>query len=211
MESRISWLHRLNHLPWLLGALVAYYLPWVSHRAAAFTLNAIDLAEWISLHPTVRGANIPLVAPFLLRATFGGLALLFGLRALRSPISWIRWGYAILALLLTATLLPPPDFFRGALDDPNYRQQAYIAAGTFVLLALLAVAWNRPLWQPLQKRLELIIALLMLVFAIVGEILARNVMLSRRINVPLGIGIVAFVACLGIWIVLKGRGEARPA
>src|SRR5512143_758636 len=82
---------------WLFAALIAYYLPWIANRAAALSANAYDLAEWTSLHPAVRGASVPLVAPFLLRAVLGGLALLFGFRALRALTVWLRLAYAALA------------------------------------------------------------------------------------------------------------------
>src|SRR5438552_17266089 len=97
---RTNWLLRF---PWLLAALVAYYLSWINNQAAALSANAYDLAEWTSLHPAVRGAIIPLLAPFLLRAVLGGLALLFGLRALKAVSSRARWTYSALALCLAIT------------------------------------------------------------------------------------------------------------
>src|SRR5438477_2332337 len=112
---RTNWLLRF---PWLLAALAAYYLPWINNRAAALSANAYDLAEWVSLHQAVRDASIPNLAPFLLRAVLGGLALLFAVRALKALSGRARWAYSFLALLLAVTLLPPLDFFRGAWNDP---------------------------------------------------------------------------------------------
>src|SRR5690348_12553890 len=105
---------RINRGLWLILALIAYYLPWVYHRAAALTFNANDLAEWVSLDPNVRGAAVPLVIPLLLRIMLAFLALLFGLAAACADRDFGRWGFSTLAVILAITLLPPADFFKGA-------------------------------------------------------------------------------------------------
>ncbi len=183
--------------PWLFAALVAYYLPWIANRAAALSANGYDLAEWVSLHPAVRGASIPLVAPFLLRAVPGGLALLFGFRALRASTTWTRLGYAVVAVWLALTLLPPPDFFRGGWDDVNYRQQFLLSLGTLIALGALIVARRRAA-PHLLRRIEVAVGVLALLFGLVGEIMAISVIRSLRIDAPLGIGPVILVICLGM-------------
>lgn len=187
----------LSRIPWYIAALVAYYLPWVVHPVAALTFNAYDLAEWVSLHPEVRGASVPLIAPFLLRAVLGGLALLFCLRALRSATRWVRLAYAGAALWLAITLLPPFDFFRGAWDDPNYRQQFALAIGTLIGLVALAAANQRGMSERLQRRIEIVISLLVVISAIIGEALALTIIRSLRIDGSVGVGIVGLVICLG--------------
>jgi purine-cytosine permease-like protein len=192
-------LRRLDRWPWQLGALVACYLPWIANRAAALTANAYDLAEWTSLHPAVRGASIPLVAPFLLRAVLGGLALLFGFRALRALSGWLRLVYAALALILALTLLPPLEFFRGAWDDSNYRQQFFLSVGTLIGLGALAAAGQRFRTAPhLLRRTEAIVSALALLSGLIGEFLAQNVIRSLKIDAPLGMGVVLLVICLGV-------------
>ncbi|MCC7448347.1 MAG: hypothetical protein IT324_13080 [Anaerolineae bacterium] len=197
----------LSRIPWYVVALVAYYLPWVYHPAAGLTFNAYDLAEWVSLHPAVRGASVPLVAPFLLRVVLGGLALLFCLRALRSARTWVRLAYAGLAVLLAITLLPPFDFFRGAWDDPNYRQQFTLSIGTLVgLVALTAInrrgkiAANGTTSDKYPYRevrpLEIVVSLLTAIGAVGGEILALNVIRSLQIDVSVGGGIIVLLSCL---------------
>ncbi len=192
----------------MFGALIACYLPWINHPAAALSFNAYDLAEWTSLSPAVRSGSLPLLAPFLLRAVFGGLALLFGLRALRSDGIWARLGYALLALILALTLLPPFEFFRGAGDDPNYRQQALITLGTFFLLGLFVFLWTRPRFQPFTRWLDPLVAIVTILAGLVGEVLARNVLLSLHLEAPLGPGIVALVACLGLWLIVDSPTSA---
>jgi uncharacterized membrane protein YsdA (DUF1294 family) len=203
-----SLLRRLDRWPWQLGALAAYYLPWIANRAAALSANAYDLAEWTSLHPAVRGVSVPLVAPFLLRAVLGGLALLFGFRALRALTVWLRLAYAALALWLALTLLPPLDFFRGAWDDPNYRQQFWLSIGTLIGLGVLAVAGRRASPR-LLRRAEAIIHALALLGGLVGELLAQNVIRSLQIEAPLGLGVVLLVACLGLASVAAWRAATR--
>jgi purine-cytosine permease-like protein len=201
-------LRRLDRWPWQLGALVAYYLPWIANRAAALSANAYDLAEWTSLHPTVRGASIPLVAPFLLRAVLGGLALLFGFRVLRALSGWLRLVYAALALWLALTLLPPLDFFRGVWGDSNYRQQFTLSVGTLIGLGVLAAAWRRASPR-LLRRAEASVGLLALLSGLIGEILAQNVIRSLQIDAPLGVGMVLLVACLGLASAAAWRAASR--
>src|SRR5258706_5695618 len=105
-------MNTIRRIPFLFIALLAYYLPWVYHKTAALTANGYDLAEWVSIHPAVRNGNPPLLAPFLLRVVLSGLALLFGLHAAKSQ-KLTHWLYAVFALILSITLLPPLDFFRG--------------------------------------------------------------------------------------------------
>jgi hypothetical protein len=190
---RPSWLR----WPWLLGAVLAYYLPWIVNPAAALTFNAYDLAEWVSLPPSVRGGSIPLLAPFLLRGVLGLLALLFGLRA-GQHTGWLRGLYAFLALGLALTLMPPLDFFRGTFDDANYRQQFALGLGTLIGLVILAGLSRRRLPTPLLRRVEAGIAGLAMVSALAGEILAQSVVRLFHISAPLGVGVVVFVACLGL-------------
>lgn len=183
--------------PWVLGAALAYYLPWIPNPAAALTLNAYDLAEWTSLPPSMRSGAIPLLAPFLLRAVLGLLALLFGLRALQH-VAWLRWLYAGLALWLAITLMPPLDFFRGTFDDVNYRQQFALGGGTLIALLILVALAGRGLSVLALCRIEAVVAVLAMVSALAGEILAQGIYRSFFIPAPLGMGVVVIVACLGM-------------
>lgn len=190
----------------LIGALVAYYLPWLSNRAAALSANAYDLAEWVSIYPPVRGGDgtlPPLFAPFLLRAVLGGLGLLFGWNALRSQAARpLRIFSGALGLCLAITLLPPPDFFRGGWDDSNYRQQFFLAIGTLILLGLGLFLRQRDSWLRLG---QLIIAVLCTLMAVVGEILALNVVRALGVSAPVGIGVILMVGCLVLTGVLVWR------
>jgi hypothetical protein len=199
---------RFQRWPWLLLALAAYYLPWVYHRAAALTFNANDLAEWTNLAPAVRSGPIPLLIPLLLRAVLALLALLFGLHATSAERAFSRWGYAFLAIILAITLLPPAEFFRGAWDDANYRQQFGIAMGTTVGLVAISVAQWRSRLEPYRRRLEIAIALLCIIFAIVGNVLALNVVRSYQIDATLGGGLIALIISL-ILNLLLSRGKPQ--
>src|SRR5439155_12012735 len=127
------------------------------------------------LHQAVRDASIPNLAPFLLRAVLGGLALLFAVRALKALSGRARWAYSFLALLLAVTLLPPLDFFRGAWNDPNYRQQFALSIATLVGLIALAGARSRGFPSKRLAMLEIAIGVLAAICALVGEIMALGV------------------------------------
>src|SRR5260221_525669 len=185
---------RVNRWPWLVLALAAYYLPWVYHRAAALTFDANDLAEWTSLAPVVRDAAIPFLVPFLLRMVLAFLALLFALSATcaHKPIG--RWGFAPLAI----PLLPPPEFFRGAWNDANYRQQFGIALATTLGLIAIAVLQRRSHLQRYHRRLEIVLLLLTGICAIVGDLMALNVVRSYQIDATVGGGMIVLVICLSL-------------
>ncbi len=183
----------------LLVALVACYLPWTSHAAAAFNLNAYDLAEWVSLPPAARQGNPPLAESFMLRAVLAGMALLWGLQARRAGAPLLRPAFGALALILALTLLPPLDFFRGAWDDPNYRQQAGLAVSALLLVA--GVFALRCLSLP-WRRAEVTAGLLTGLAAIAGQFAALNALRPYRVEVSLGVGFVLLVASLGLYSLL---------
>jgi hypothetical protein len=185
--------YALKSWPWLLGALIGYFLPWVWHSAAALTANAYDLAEWANLHPAVRNGSTPMLAPFLLRFDLAGIALLCALRSARATNRGVRWLYGGLSLILAITLLPPIDFFRSAGDDPNYRQQFYIAVATFIALAVIIFLWRKSILPRYQAILEALLALATLIAAIMGEGLAFGVVRSLQIDVTPGGGVIVFV------------------
>ncbi len=126
-------------------ALVGCYLPWVEHPAGALAPNALDLAEWASLHPAVRGGSPPLLLTFLLRLPLALVGVGIAYAA--------RWGW-LPGLVIALTLLPPLEFFRGASSDPNFRQGFALAAmaGALVLFSLPArrlaerVRWALPVF-----------------------------------------------------------------
>ena len=192
----------LNRIPWLVIALIGYYLPWLYHNAAGLTFNAYDLAEWISIHPAVRDGNPPLLAPFLLRAVLGALALLAALRAARS-FGWERWLYTVFALALAITLMPPLEFFRDAADDPNYRQQFILAVVVLVLFLGIAAASYRP-WL---KWVEVTVPTLTAVATIWGVVLALNVAQSLHLEHTLGGGVIVLLVCLAMMVMSRLTGQ----
>lgn len=121
-------------------ALMAFYLPWVTHTTAGFTMNGFDLAEWTSLHPATRSGSPPMLTPFLLRAP--QVAIAIGLALAAGAVSDLRWctvGWAA-ALAIALRMIPPVEFWQGARGDPNYRQMALLTAigvGGVALVALV--------------------------------------------------------------------------
>ncbi|MGQ9887082.1 MAG: hypothetical protein ACUVSX_01205 [Aggregatilineales bacterium] len=112
-----------------------YYLPWLSGPGAGLSFNAIDLAEWVSLHPAARAETPALVTPLLLRIllVFIGAAAILCLP--RMFFQLVIIGLAMLALV------PPVEFSAITSADPNYRQQfvlALSAAGSLGGLAFFS-------------------------------------------------------------------------
>lgn len=118
-QSLLTWL--------ILGAglltFVAYHMPWHIHPLAAFSNNGFDLAEWMSLHPSVRTTQIeatPFLTVWLLRVVLLPLAMIITIHAARLQDERWRWIWRGVALLIILRLNPPIDFYRGvglALQD----------------------------------------------------------------------------------------------
>lgn len=163
-----------------------YLLPVVTHETAGFTMNAFDLAEWSSLHPSVRSSSPPMLTSFLLRLPLVclvvGLALAAnGIREARS-----RWLIRVLALALILRLIPPTDFFSGASADPNYRQMALLF-GLGIVLGGITLLLSPIRWQ------QWILAAVLTTGVIAGWVgLSRTLVLLRdfQINYQTGSGLI---------------------
>jgi len=188
--------------------VVCYYLPWVTHSTAVFTMNAFDLAEWTSLHPAVRSSSPPMLTSFLLRLPQVMLAAAFALSANLLVDLRARWIQRGLALLLALRLVPPTDFFTGASADPNYRQMALLT-GLGIALVVLA-AWAARL--PRQWQIGLLISVL--VIAVLGGwwgLSRAGVLLDNfEIDVQIGAGIICLTAITLVIVVLGLRRRAIP-
>jgi hypothetical protein len=181
-----------NFMGWVqsaltLIALAFYYLPWLTHKTAALSANALDLAEWVGLAPGQRQSQPAMPASLALRMVLLCLAILLALRG-RDLRSWLLWG---LAALLALTLLPPLEFFQaGGFSDLNYRQFAGLFAGAGLAIALIFLLRKRQ-WP--WRVAETAIAGLMLVSAVIGQVLALNVIASLGIPNLVGVGFFGFV------------------
>lgn len=189
----------------LLGALGGYYLPWITNRAAVLSANAFDLAEWVGLSPAQRYTEVPMLAPFFLRAVLVLLAWLFGLYAGVSR-GVLRYASALIALVLALTLFPPLDFFRTARADPNYRQLMALCLVALAGLGLMSLPWLLKRRLP-WRRVALLLAALAIFSAALGQVMAVQVILRLQIPAPTGIGFVVTCAALLIfWVALLRRG-----
>ena len=117
-------------------ALVGVWGSWVPHRAAALSLSAWDLAEFVRFVP---GALIPHEL-FYLPVWCAGVALV-NLRLGK----WAgRVGAALVALGLMAIILPPwPDLLNGYRAE--FRWRFILGAGG--MLAVLASMWLASRWR----------------------------------------------------------------
>lgn len=101
--------------------VVAYCLPWLSGLGAGLSFNALDLAEWISLHPAARAETPALVTPMLLRLVLVFIGAVAILSLHQGLMQLLITGLVVLALV------PPTGFSAIIGVDPNYRQQFVLA------------------------------------------------------------------------------------
>jgi len=121
----------------LLGC-AAYSLPWIINPGAGLSFGAYDLAEWASLHPAVRESNPMLLTSLFLRLPLACLGLLLTIGIFSEKI----WPRLMLLSLIAFALLPPLEFFTQYRDDPNYRQQFFLAGSTMII-GVLSIAVKR--------------------------------------------------------------------
>ncbi|MBI5927863.1 MAG: hypothetical protein HY862_01030 [Chloroflexi bacterium] len=167
---------------------------WQTHKVAAFSSNAFDLAEWVSLHPTVRAESPALFTPMLLRLP---LILLAGIMALGSSVlqtEKAKWIWRGVALLVVLRLNAPTDFYPWGGGSPNDQQlgrlTAFGLAAVFVII--LGGRWLRFFWKPAT----LILLLASLITALEGYHRAQKVLHSIQIETKLGGGLVLYVGFL---------------
>ena len=197
---------RLIQQSWPLAlGLLALFLPWLNDANAALVLNAWDLAEWSSLHPLSRNADLSLVVSFGLRALpLFLLALILWRAGLPNLLR------ATLSLLVAVALLPPPHFFLTNLSDPNYRQQLMMSATVLIIGLASGSGKTRLHW------LHFLLSLMAMLTAWVSLTAALDLHRSLKLEAGPGAGLPLFgVAMLShsttVVITRKGRSTRdRP-
>jgi hypothetical protein len=147
-------------------ALLGFWMPWLTHPAAALRMNAFELSEWVTFLPGVRTGEAGFGRLSFL-APSACLALLFAIasartRAMQSrrwreallPHSLIGWGWLALALLCVATVFPYYPYILSAYANPEFQTQFFVACA-----ALLGVVLVFLLPEDVNALLEIALAL----------------------------------------------------
>ncbi len=188
-----------NDLAWLvlwcaLLGVTAYHMVWQTHKVAAFNSNAFDLAEWVSLHPTVRAENPALFTPMLLRLP---LILLAGIMAVASSTlqaEKAKWVWHGVALLVVLRLNPPTDFYPWGGGSPNDQQlgRLTVLGLGVILMLIIGGRWLQYFWKPTT----LILLIAGLITALEGYNRAQKVLDSIQIETGIGGGLVLYIVFL---------------
>lgn len=185
----------------IIVAILTYLLPWSAASSASLTLNAYDLAEWVSLHPAQRLTSPPLLSPLLLRLQLTILTLLLAATNARTP--WRRLA-AVGIILLSIAQLPPPEYIRD-IGNLNYRQQFFLALTSLLVgLALLRIR--------LARVKTLVIAALPLagvVTTVAGVAAANDVIAELQPNAQIGLGPWLYAASMLAILLLAALNRLR--
>lgn len=177
----------LVNLNWLLatGTIIAYVLlPWILTKPVSLSFGAYDLAEWASLHPEVRAMSL-LFTSLSLRLLPALLIVFIALHIWPGK----RIALAIIILVGGLALLPPLEYFSFARGDGNYQQQFAIA---IITLLTGGICLSPLLTGKQRKRLQLICALLLLVFSIIGFVQGYNLLQAFGLEPQIGSGFILF-------------------
>ncbi len=143
-----------RYLWWLFIflALIAYSLVWADTPTQGMSLNAYDLAEWVSLHPSTHPVRLPSLF-VRLQLTIVCWMIAFAFQKQSTIHSWL----SVLAIIvLSIAQLPPFEFFLSARDDLNYTQQFILSS-----VSLLAIIFSR--WKRLLSYQTLLLSLLLII------------------------------------------------
>lgn len=186
----------------LLGA---YSIPWITSPSAGLTLNAYDLAEWTSLHPSARMVLPSLLPTLLLRWPLASIVLMV---AFSVPVP--RWLRLCIVLVGAAALLPPVSFFTGDWNDPNYRQMLFLS-----MLVLLGGLLGVSDWLRRQASAVMWgIGVSAFISSLWGGLAGYDLFQQYRLPVQLGIGgllFVLFLLVFALWgLMQKQGGSTNP-
>ena len=209
-EQSNEGLQALPHSVWqqiliLIGLLVAYSLAWsYVTTISGFTNNATDLAEWISIHPTVRGDSL-MLTPLLLRLPLVLVVWWFVLAQAGRGASLFT---LVVITLLAVALMPPFEFLTSARGDPNYQQQFGLAICAFVGgIAGLFGAARLP--KRVRTRLGGLVLLVAILSTVAGTARKLDVMTSMGIDANWGAGAILFTTIGIVGIVLTLRPQKQ--
>lgn len=178
-----------------LAALFAYHLAWTTHPAAAFTLNAFDLAEQIRYHPAILAQTPPLRTAMLLWAGIPLLAMGLASAARDCQNQWVRWGGYGIALVVALRVMPPQQALRSPTtllsDDYTFALTLLSGIGILGVVAMLFVGHN------LVVRGGLLLSALILPLLGFGG--AFNLLRDLQLEIQIGggLGIYSLVLLLG--------------
>lgn len=198
--------HTRLHVGGLILLWSGYFGPWVLGGSAALTMNAYDLAEWVTFLPGVRDGSL----------LFGRLHLLGPLALtllLTGRLAWTlaggrRWAGIAIALLGGLLLLPGYPFILYWRDDVEVQAQLALFAATW--FAIVAAGALSRLWQP-GLRFAAMVA------SVAGFAVAAWTLLMARPAVaalygappPIGWGWAAMLAGFGIVLAAEIVGYRR--
>lgn len=185
--------------PVLFALLIITYLqPWIINGSAALNLTAYDLAEWASLHPAAGAQSPPLLTSLLLRLPLACAGIWLAWYRPQSGIT--RIVIAIVVALIAIGLLPPPEYL-GQRDNPNYQQQAGLAALMLAasLTGLMAGGRIKPI---VRTGVSVIVLIGGMAAALGGLSLAGQWMGEFRLPAITGSGAILMGLCFAVTALL---------
>lgn len=122
LQTRLVWLV----LGAALLAVIAYHMAWQEHKVAAFSNNAFDLAEWMSLHPAVRAEDPPLQTSWFLRLPLILVGVIVALAASQLQNERGRWLWRLIAIGVVLRLNPPVEFYQSVSRNIAGRERTIV-------------------------------------------------------------------------------------
>ena len=178
-----------------LGLLwLGYFLPWVPHRAAALSMGAYDLAEWVTLLPQMQDGSRPVSGLHFLALLAVAVALTAGQASHKGVRRWLLLPAGLGALMLLPAY-PSIAWYR---TDVDVQAQLGLLAAT-LLAAVSFWFWHSWRWFGLVQG---VVAAVLGVRALRGFLLLRPVVGDLYGALPpIGPGwYVTLVACLLIFL-----------
>ncbi len=173
---------------------LGYFLPWIPHRAAALTMGAYDLAEWVMLLPQVQDGSIAISQLNFLALISLAVVLTFEV-SLQGGL-W-RWLLIVVGLAIMMIIPSYPDILYFRTDLIVQSQIALV--GVTLIITISVWCWRNWRWMKLLQGIAT---------ALVGYGALRALLLIRPAvgalygTIPeIGLGwYITFLGCLFVFV-----------
>ena len=186
-------------ISFIICLLAGYLLPWIIAPTAPLTLNAYDLAEWTSLHPSQPHTTPALIVSLYLRVQLLLIGLLIAINVRK------RWITVAGIMIIAIAQFPPLEFILSETSNINYQQQFYLSVGS-VLIGIGFSSFSVTRWRSLWN---LAIALVGIITSTLGVTQTSEllVMSLQQHSIGWGFFVVAMsYASLGLLEAIHIRG-----
>jgi len=187
----------------LFVAWIGIWGAWIPTEAVALRQNALDLAEWATFLPEVRGGALRLI-PELLRLSVALITIASAWKSARIGNGWLRWAVRLICLIPGFLLLPPYPFVLQLWNSESYGLRFIIAGFSLLGVGFSLFSGNLP--ERVLRGMGIVLLLVGIGTSYYGYLALRGPLAIRLgMQVHPGWGVVVFLGGSIVSLLLEGR------